>query len=154
MIRQLLSLCLVTALLASQAVVCCGHSHEETNSQASRAHIHLGGHSHCHGAGHHHHHGDSHHGSNHPENSDRDDSPILGSECCCDHDSDAVYFGEQDPILLDSSQLAVKKSPCSVTVPPSRNYGYPLSEDYRSELLGPMLAHPRARYLQTIRLLL
>ena len=151
MIRQLLSLCLITALLGNQAVACCGHTHEGNTDHTSRAHIHMGGHSHGHG---HHHHDHQHDDSDHQHAPVRSDSPGLSPANSIDHESDAVYFAEEQQVVLASGDISLKKSPTALTIPELFNYGYPDSQIHSIECawLRPALAH--ALYLQTNRLLL
>lgn len=154
MIRQLLSLFLITALLANQAVVCCGHTHDGvTSDHSSRAHIHLGGRSHCHETGQHHHHGEEQDSRNR-QIPDRSDGLATDPITSSDHDDDTIYVCEQESVLVASGKIVVKKSPCFVAIPGSINCGYRLSE---ARLLGcsqPRLTFAHALYLQTSRLLL
>ena len=154
MIRQLLSLLLITALLGNQAVVCCGHAHERSSDHTSRAHIHMGGHSHNHGAGHHHHHGHQHDDSDHQHFPERTDPPGLSPANSVDHDSDAVYFAEDQQVLLAPGDISLKKSSAAVTIPEPLMYGYPDSQILSLECTGPHSAFAHALYLQTSRLLL
>ena len=155
MIRQLFSLFLIAAFLGSQAVACCGHTHEGSSDHTSRSHIHMGGHSHSHGPGHHHHHhGHQHDDFDHQHFPEQSDSPGLSSANSVDHDNDAVYFVEQQQVLLVSGDISLKKSPSTTTIPESFNYGYPLSQAQLLECSQPGLTLAHALYLQTSRLLL
>lgn len=155
MIRQLLSLFLIAALLANQAVACCGHVHDgDALDHTSRVHVHLGGHSHCHGPAGHHHHGDHEHGPDDSQIPDQDNSLAIIPANSSDHDSDAIYVAEQEQVLAAFVKILVKKSPCFTTIPVSYNYEYHLSQTGLPECgqSGQSFAH--ALYLQTGRLLL
>lgn len=158
MIRQLLSSILIVALLGSQAVACCGHSHVGSSNHALRAHIHLSGHDH--GPDHHHDHGlhdhDLHHDECcHPASSESVESPCLSFPKSVSHEDDAIYFAQTNQELrLDSSDISLKKSPMVLTVPELMTYGNPERLILSGDCTEPHPARAIALFQQTNRLLL
>lgn len=152
MIRHFLNLVLVAALLGNQAVCCCGHTHGESGEHTSRAHVHIGGysHSHCSCCDHHHNENDNHlhHGSQHADKSD------LSLSNTFDHDGDAIYLVEEQPIHSLASDHSLKKSPVASTTPQLVLYRYPYSQLEPPRYSAVLTAFTAAHYLRTIRLLI
>jgi hypothetical protein len=150
MLRQTLSLLLSIALLSSQAVACCGHAHPgHANDSTQRAHVHL--HGHAHGQQGKHHHGHASH----------DHFPVAGNAATTlvaadsfEHDSDAIYLGEPDPLLLTPGHTVAMKSPCCSCLPVILLYSFPRSDSHLLECSRPRFALAHALILQTGRLLL
>ena len=158
MIQRLFSLILIFALLGSQAVVCCGHSHAGSSDHSSRTHIHLNGldhhHHHHHDSGHHHDHGrhDDHH---HHESSESNDLPSLSWFDSVSHDGDAVYFVEtEQQTPLAANDIVLKKSLLSLTIPELKTYGHPESRISSGDCAALQPAHSVTPLQQTSRLLI
>mgnify|MGYP001544895092 CR=1 FL=1 len=149
MFRQVLSLLLMIALLANQAVAFCGHVHPGHGDESSqRAHVHLHGHSHGHG---HHHHGEPDPLEHVPATGNSANSVASNSP---GHDNDAIFLGEPNQLLLNSGQIPAKKSHCFSYMPGTTEirFSRATSRLRKCRLNRPAVAH--ALYLQTSRLLL
>jgi len=118
MIRRIVCLLLVPTLLANQVAMCCAHTHYDSddNDHSSRTHFHFFGHTHKADTSdhhdHHHHHGDHHHGDcdehghcDEPAPAESESNLEFDSNYPVDHDHDAVFFGEQDAVQIQSNRL-------------------------------------------------
>lgn len=154
MFREVLTLAMVAAILANQAMAVACHSHGETSESAARPHFHLGGHphSHCHGHshGHDHSHSHEHHGhepGNLPEHDESATTPPS-------HDSDAVY-------LLDSEFIPAPVNESVSGLKLVADLASAFSRSHRTcddaHFLGPAKKEPplaHALFLKKVRLLL
>jgi len=163
MLRRIVCLLLVPALLASQTEMCFAHVHigSEAEDHAARPHVHLSNHSH----GHHSHAHRSHHHDDHRgecehsvelQSLDANSKLTFGTSCPTDHDSDAVYFGEQDTILHHFGKITFERSSdrssdCSLVFVPRM-----AKPGFRGQLrqAGPFLPYACAIFLQTRCLLI
>jgi hypothetical protein len=157
MIRQSLHLMLVFALFANQAAICGAHSHHdsEPSGHSARAHVHLFGHSHG-GDSHHHHDSNDHQHSNDQQPAGASEAG-LDSSLPNDHDSDALFFGDQDDFQNQSSRLISKEL---IVVDVWLAFEYPSVGKQKSDCqswrthAGPFSTGHCAIYLQTSRLLI
>lgn len=160
----MLSLLLTTALLANQAVACCGNVHGghpgHPDESTTRAHVHLNGHSHGHSHGQSP--GDSRGrclgvydtGTDHEHSAEVSDRASAIAANSTGHDSDAIYLGEHDQQLVTAGTVALKQSPCRFEVPAIlRVLGIPQSLSCLP-CRQPRVALAHALMLRTSRLLL
>lgn len=158
MIRRIVFLLLVPALLANQAAMCCAHTHHgsEINDHSSRAHFHVSGETHRADSNDHQHaDGVEHEHSDRPASDGTESNLDFESSYSVGHDNDAIFFGEQDIIRIQSNRLAfdglVTASLYFVAetmLVKTRNYR---SQTTRA---GPFLPYRCAIYLQTCCLLI
>lgn len=109
MIRRFFLFLLVVLTLANQSLCLAHVQHEhgtgDPEGHDSRPHVHLGGHKHHHDSPGHDHH--SHGSDSSPKNSSE---RVPKSPCSCplgDHDSDAVYVGESEALVLSCDSANV-----------------------------------------------
>jgi hypothetical protein len=157
MIRRIISLLLIPALLANQAVMCCAHTHHtgESGQHTTRTHLHLFG------GGHGSHSDDHHHGPN-GEHRHSDELPLegsestlgFGSELPVDHDNDAVFIGKNSNLCAPSNRI-ILEGPDFVSVFLDRKIHRPADSEHQSQIsrAGPFACHCTI-FLQTRRLLL
>ncbi len=158
MIRRIVCLFLVPALFANQAAICFAHQHRglETDDHAARTHVHLFGHCHQTDAGDHHH-GDpcGHRHSNEQGPSDDESDSGFDPSCPPDHDTNAIFFGEQDLPQTHPNRLTFEVSTyfviCFVAEMPRTKSTIEWSSVSRA---GPFLPYHCAIYLQTRCLLI
>jgi hypothetical protein len=150
MTSRILRLMLVFALFANQAAICGAHSHHdsEPSDHSARSHAHMSGHSHD---------GDHHDSSEHQHSDDlqpSDDSESgLDSSLPGDHDSDALFFGEQDYFQTQSNRLIAKDLSfvAILFVAQQPLVSKPACQSQRTRA-GPFSTYRCAVYLQTSRL--
>ena len=160
MIRRIVCLLLVPALLANQAAMCCAHHHHglESDDHPARNHVHLFGHYHqTDGDEHQHFHDETcdhrHSGEQNP-NEDASDSDFDAS-CPADHDSDAIFFGEQDSLQVQTNRLTFGVSIYSVFSVVAELPRAVIADRWsRGSRAGPFLPYHCAIYLQTRSLLI
>jgi hypothetical protein len=153
--HRFLRLMLVFALLANQAAICGAHSHHdsEPSDHSARSHVHMSGHSHD-GDSH-----DPHDSSEHQHSGDQqpsgDSESSLDTSLPGDHDSDAIFFGDQDNFQNQSNRLIAKDlgSVAILFVAKQPLVSKPAYQSQRTRA-GPFCACRCAIYLQTSRLLI
>lgn len=156
MIRKLLTLLIMTGLVANQAIASFSHCHGESSEQSAKPHIHLGAHGHSHDHGHHHH--DHHHdGHQHHDDHQHQDSSerYCPSPIPVGHDGDAFYLTLGDVVLPEPCEIEAEGF-LVVLKFPLESWAKPTPRANDANLVNPnrpvALAH--APILKKIRLLL